>query len=121
MFKRILKFFNLVDRSGDLSISNIAVIVLITKIAFAATLDWATAATLLMALLNYSHKRHESNKAIKDAQKDLEAAKIESLMKDMESRIKSTEELYTVISKQADDVQKIVRNHGLSNLVKKRD
>lgn len=121
MFKRILKFLQLTDRAGDLSITNVAVIVLITKIALAATLDWATAAGLLIALLNYSHKRHESNKSIKDAQKDLEVSKVESLIQDMESRIKSTEELYTVISKQADDVQKIVRNHGLSNLVKKRD
>lgn len=61
MIKRTLKFLNLTDRSNNLSITNVAVIVLISKIAV-SPLDWPTAAGLLVALLNYSHKRTESNK-----------------------------------------------------------
>ncbi len=57
MLSKILQFFNLTDAQGNLSISNIAVIVLITKIALAPVLDWPTAAALLMSLMNYGHKR----------------------------------------------------------------
>lgn len=59
---KVLRFFNLVDRSCNLSITNIAVIVLITKMAI-TTFDWPSAAGLMVALLNYGHKRNESNKA----------------------------------------------------------
>lgn len=64
-FCKTLRFLNLVDRSCNLSITNIAVIVLITKIAMAPTLDWQTAAALLVTLLNYAHKRKETNSIVK--------------------------------------------------------
>ena len=60
---KVLRFFNLVDRGCNLSITNIAVIVLITKIAMSPTIDWQAAGALMVALLNYAHKRNESNKA----------------------------------------------------------
>lgn len=60
----VLAFFNLTDRSGKLSITNVAVIVLITKIALADSLDWAVVAGLLVTLLNYGHKRVETNKSV---------------------------------------------------------
>lgn len=61
-FCKILRFFNLVDRDCNLSITNIAVIVLITKMAMASEIDWPTAAGLMVALLNYAHKRNAVNK-----------------------------------------------------------
>lgn len=54
---RLLGFCNLLDRKGNLSISNVGVIVLITKIAMASTIDWPTVSGLLIALMNYGHKR----------------------------------------------------------------
>lgn len=55
--KKILKFLNLLDKDENLSITNIAVIVLLTKIALINTLDWPVVASLLLALINYGHKR----------------------------------------------------------------
>mgnify|MGYP001266357776 CR=1 FL=1 len=52
-----LRFLNLLDGQGNLSITNTAVYVLIAKIATAPSLDWPTAATLLVTLMNYAHKR----------------------------------------------------------------
>lgn len=63
LFCKVLRFFNLVDRSCNLSITNIAVIVLITKMALATEIDWPTAAGLMVALLNYAHKRNHTNAA----------------------------------------------------------
>jgi hypothetical protein len=62
MFKRLLKFLSLVDRSGNLSITNIAVIVCITKIAIAPTFTVTEVGALMLSLFNYAHKRIESNK-----------------------------------------------------------
>lgn len=63
-FCSVLRFLNLVDRSCNLSITNIALIVLITKLALAPQFSIPEVAAFFMALLNYGHKRHESNKAI---------------------------------------------------------
>lgn len=77
--QRVLKFLSLTDRSHNLSVTNIAVIVIITKIAISA-FDWPTAAALMVTLLNYSHKRVETAKVLKaqaeaDAKAQAEAAK----------------------------------------------
>lgn len=64
--KELLKFLAIMDTdSKQVSITNVAVIVIITKIAL-SPFDWISASTLLIALLNYSHKRYESNKAQKN-------------------------------------------------------
>lgn len=52
-----MSFLNLSDAEGKLSITNTAVIVLITKIAVAPSLDFPTVAALLLSLLNYADKR----------------------------------------------------------------
>ena len=64
--KNLLSFFNLLDRGNKLSITNVAVIVLLTKMAI-APFDWAVAAGLFVTLLNYAHKRQESNQMDKDS------------------------------------------------------
>jgi len=55
--KRILSFLNLLDNDGNLSISNIAVIVCVTKIAIAPHFSITEVGALLVSLLNYAHKR----------------------------------------------------------------
>lgn len=55
--KRVLSFLNLLDTSGNLSITNIAVIVGITKMAFASQFSSVDAVALVGTLLNYAHKR----------------------------------------------------------------
>ena len=62
--KKVLKFLNLIDQQGRLSITNVAVIILLAKIAIAPSIDWAVISGLLVTMINYSHKRYESNKVI---------------------------------------------------------
>lgn len=61
--QQVLTFFNMTDREGNLSITNIAMIVLIAKIALAPAVSIAEVAAFFIALLNYSHKRYEASKA----------------------------------------------------------
>lgn len=63
IFCKVLRFFNLVDRSCNLSISNIAVIVCITKIAMAKEFTITEVGALMVTLMNYMHKRNAYNKA----------------------------------------------------------
>jgi hypothetical protein len=58
---RALKFLNLLDSEGNLSITNIAVIVGITKMALTANFSGMDAVGLVGALLNYGHKRSCNN------------------------------------------------------------
>jgi hypothetical protein len=62
--KRVLTFLNLVDSSGNLSITNVAVIVVITKIALLKSFSLTEASALLITMVNYAHKRFETNKQL---------------------------------------------------------
>lgn len=61
--KKILAFFNLLDNNGNVSITNVSAIILITKLALTSNPDLATVGSTAIALLNYAHKRS----AIKDS------------------------------------------------------
>ena len=76
-FLRTLEFFRLIDKNSNLSLSNVAVMVLIFKIAYAATIDWTAVAGLMLALLNYSYKRHNESKTPKVDDSVLQEAIIE--------------------------------------------
>lgn len=54
---KVLSFFNLLDAEGNLSITNLAVIVVLVKLAISPSASLTEAGTLLIALANYAHKR----------------------------------------------------------------
>jgi len=54
---RTLNFFRLIDENGLLSLTNIAVIVVIAKLSMAQQLDFSAVAALLTAIGGYSFKR----------------------------------------------------------------
>ena len=88
-FCKILRFFNLVDRNCNLSITNIAVIVLITKMAI-APFDWATAAGLLVTLINYSHKRYanaQAEKAAADAVTNEQVSSVQAIVDQIRTEV----------------------------------
>lgn len=63
--KSFLSFLNLTDTSGNLSITNIAVIVCVVKIALAPQFSITEVGALLVSLLNYAHKRFVNDGANK--------------------------------------------------------
>lgn len=54
---KILAFLNVLDYNGCLSISNIAVIALISKLVLTSNPDIATVGITAVSILNYMHKR----------------------------------------------------------------
>ncbi len=61
LIKKVLAFCNVLDDNGGLSITNISVIVLVTKLAITSNPDLATVGTTVIAMLNYMHKRSVIN------------------------------------------------------------
>lgn len=109
---KILSFLNLLDRKNNLSITNVAVIVLVTKMAISA-FDWPTAAGLMITLLNYGHKRHESNKASKDLEQSNAIAALQEQVAKVSEQVVVIESTNVDVLKQAEEVRKIVQNHNL--------
>lgn len=55
--KTLLKTLKIFDADNSLSLTSVGVMIILFKIATATSLDWATASTLLLALLSYNFKK----------------------------------------------------------------
>jgi flagellar biosynthesis component FlhA len=104
---KLLNWLNLLDYSGKLSITNCAVVLLLVKIAYAPTLDWAVVSGLLVTLLSYSHKRYENNK--------VQAAKPN---KDLEEVSKKIEEVASKANMAMDQASKVAISLGFKGIKK---
>jgi hypothetical protein len=83
---KALSFLNLLDRSKKLSLTNLALYVLIVKIALVPQLSVADGAVLFLGILNYMHKRFEANKSSKiEATEQSEV--VAKLRKEMEEQL----------------------------------
>lgn len=63
MIKRALLFLNMLDSGGNLSITNLAVIVCVVKMAISAQMSGMEVGALMTTLLNYAHKRSVNDHA----------------------------------------------------------
>ena len=55
--KRLLTFLNLLDNNSNLSITNVAVVICLVKMALSAQFNGMDVGALMATLLNYAHKR----------------------------------------------------------------
>ena len=81
---RVFTILKLIDDKGELSLTNIGVMVLLTKIALAPAVDLPSVGALMLTLLSYGHKRHVATKAkavaaVADARVDDLVAKVADL------------------------------------------
>lgn len=73
--KRVLNFLRLIDDDGHLSLTNLAVIVILVKTAIAPTLSVTDIGALLIAVLNYAHRRVvNTNSSLSEGQLETDAA-----------------------------------------------
>lgn len=130
-FKPILQFLNVVDRKGNLSITNVAVIIVVTKIAIAQSVGITEAGALLITLLNYGHKRQEDAKAAKlekeaviAQDKKAEDVKMEDLKSTIEKVVevqnKITQDMVVIksthesVAKTAEEAKKLLSQTNLA-------
>lgn len=64
MAKKIAEFLNLLDSQGRLSITNLAVLITLIKLAISPSASITEAGALLVALGNYAHKRFTVNNTV---------------------------------------------------------
>lgn len=82
-FMKVGKFTRLIDENNQMSITNIAVLVIIYKVGTAHEVDIYDAGIILIALLNYSYKRYMKFKEVKEvSSKKLEGDDLTSQVKD---------------------------------------
>ena len=111
---KLLKFLNLLDRQNNLSITNFGVFIILIKIA-TSPFDWATAAALLVTLLNYSHKRHiDSNQTIKDS------SLVDDKINELKSKIESFSGTSDQMNKVLEEAKKVISSSNISNAFNKR-
>ena len=78
------------DPDLTLSLTNVAVMVLIGKIGFAPNMDWPTVATLLLTLLSYNYKRKLNSEKAAQELADL------SKLKEVEDKIAELNKAFAV-------------------------
>lgn len=88
IIKKSANFLRLIDENGQLSLTYLAVWVVLVKIAFAQEVNITDAGILFVALLNYSGKKvlkHAGSK--KQALQDEEATQIKQKLKELQDKI----------------------------------
>lgn len=58
---KILSFCNILDDSGNLSLTNLAFIAMVAKLVLTKNPDYATLGATVATVLNYMHKRNTNN------------------------------------------------------------
>ena len=86
--KRALDWLNITDISGRLSISNVVVYAILTKIAINPHISLADGAIFGLALLNYAYKRYVVSKEPKMMEVTAEAEREIALLRDDVNKIK---------------------------------
>lgn len=61
--EKVMKYLNLLDSSGNLSITNLAVLITLVRLAISPSASITEAGSLLVALASYSHKRYITAKS----------------------------------------------------------
>lgn len=118
--REALSFLSLLDKDGKLSITNIAVVICVTKIAYVADPSIVDTGALLITLMNYSHKRLESNKASSKTKQDEFIGIQDTLAKVVEVQNKITQDMIEIkagsdkLQTVTDQAQKLVSNSNLA-------
>lgn len=86
----LLVILRIFDSDRTLSLTSIGVMIILAKIAAAPVLDWATAATLLLALLSYNAK-----KVMRSKEKAAETESADKL-KEVEDKIQELNKAFAV-------------------------
>jgi len=113
-FNKILSFFNVSDKSNNLSITNVAVIVCLIKIAITTQCSFAEGIVFLVAILNYVHKRYSVAKSIAQEIKQVDYQEFQERLNSLDSKLNQYCETHAEIIKQAVETKKLVSNSNLA-------
>ena len=110
--EKVLDFFRIIDRSNKLSITNLAVYIVMFKIAVSQEFNLVDAGALLIALLNYSGKKVIDQMSQKKEDKVQE--QMDLVRSDVESKVK---ELKEQLSEVKDKVGAVQASRGITKIL----
>lgn len=115
-FLNVLGFFQLIDHNNRLSITNIATMVVIVKIAMAVSIDWGVISALLITLLNYGHKRHVISKEKCTAKsEDLPFVDLTDITNEVHALASQVKEIGDIAADAKDKASKVALASGLTS------
>lgn len=129
--KTVLRFLNLTNDDGKISITNISMLLVLLK-GVATTFGMQDLVVFLGLLLNYIHKRYTTNKAV-DATKNDNAilelnSTIDALKQDItthkdqvQADVSAYKDSYEKVAKQAEEVKKLISDSNLSRAFNPRN
>lgn len=82
---KILNFLSLLDKDNNISITNVAVIIMVTKLMFIPTFTLAEVSAFVIVMLNYGHKRRENAKAASNNK--VATDDVSTKLEDLESKV----------------------------------
>jgi hypothetical protein len=68
MILKILDFLNILDYSKRISLTNVSLMLLVGKLLFTPSPDFAVVGSVIIAFANYAHKRSTSDQSGQDSQ-----------------------------------------------------
>jgi len=118
----LLSSLNLLERGNKkLSISNIAVIVCIVKIAVSSNVSVVEIGALLLSLLNYAHKRTENNKIIKNDQEKLpDSSNVLAQVEELRAKLEQQSKELEIQGKVVEDAKSLITGTKLANSQKRQ-
>jgi hypothetical protein len=60
--KKVLDFLSILGYDGRVSLTNVALIALVTKIVISPSVDWPSVVAIVTAFGNYAHRRGQNAK-----------------------------------------------------------
>ncbi len=121
-----LKFLNMLEaRYNKISLSNLAVIVCIVKVAIAPAASIVDLSALLLALLNYGHKRYESNKSAANTSEasvaELRTAmeRVVGVQNNLTTDIATFKRTFDDVAKTAEESKKLLSTSTLASAFKR--
>ncbi len=129
--KKALQFLNLLDNEGKISITNISIFLVLLK-GLATSFGMQEVVVFIGLLMNYVHKRYVNNKAISDTdyQEQMQGllSVIDGMKEDLskqkastEADIQSFKESHDKMTKQAEEVKKLISESNISRAFNPRN
>ena len=88
MIQKVAYFLRLIDDDNRINLADLAFVVLLVKITFSGSMDWASVVVLMTTCLNSAHQRHIESK---------DNSEMESMIKEQAASIKDMQAKITPI------------------------
>ncbi len=118
---RILQFLSLVNKDSKLSITNLAILFMLTRFVLVPQLGIHDSVIFLSLVANYCHRRYEDSKLEKATEVEGQVANLRREHLTIREKLNSFENISATLIKQSEDVKKLISENNLSRAFNPRN